>query len=197
MSSLGSRARLVAMAAAFVVGAAFGLERLLSLGEGNEFGHTRHGHLLGWVGLVVMLPVFLYPLKKRYAPEAPRRGWLQPWFRIHLIAGIVGPIVILIHAGAHFHALVPVLALIALALVTVSGIVGQLLHSLAVRQLNQEWRELHNQGLSEGAVQERLAERAAQEEAFRFWQLVHAPMTIPFVALTLLHIIGALFFRGW
>jgi hypothetical protein len=149
------------------------------------------------MGLLVLLPVFVYPLKKRYAPETPRRGWLQPWFRVHMVAGILGPVLILVHAGAHFHALVPVLALIAMALVAVSGIVGQTLHSLSVRQLNQEWRELHELGLSEGEIQERLAERAAQEEAFRFWQLVHAPVTIPFVALTLLHIIGALFFGGW
>ena len=114
-----------------------------------------------------------------------------------MIAGLLGPVLILVHAGAHFHALVQVLALIAMALVTVSGIVGQTLHSLSVRQLNQEWRELHGLGLSEVEIQERLAERAAQEEAFRFWQLVHAPVTIPFVALTLLHIIGAIFFGGW
>lgn len=197
MNSLGSRARLVALAAAFVVGSAFGIEWLLSLGEGAEFGHTRSGHMLGWIGLLVLLPVFIYPLKKRYAPEASRRGWLQRWFGFHMIAGLLGPVLILVHAGAHFHALVPVLALIALALVTVSGIVGQTLHSLAVRQLNQQWRELHEQGLSEAEIEERLGERAAQEEAFRFWQLVHAPVTIPFVALTLLHIIGALFFGGW
>ena len=197
MNSLASRARIVATAAAFVVGSAFGIEWLLSLGEGVEFGHSRRGHLLGWVGLLVLLTVFIYPLKKRYAPEAPRRGWLQPWFRVHMMAGVLGPVLILIHAGAHFHALVPVLALVALALVAVSGIVGQTLHSLAIRQLNQEWRELHEQGVSETEIEERLAEQAAQEEAFRFWQLVHAPLTIPFVALTLLHIIGALFFGGW
>ena len=197
MNSLASRARLVATAAAFVVGSAFGIEWLLSLGEGVEFGHSRRGHLLGWVGLLVLLTVFIYPLKKRYAPEAPRRGWLQPWFRVHMMAGVLGPVLILIHAGAHFHALVPVLALGALALVAVSGIVGQTLHSLAIRQLNQQWRELHEQGVSETEIEERLAEQAAQEEAFRFWQLVHAPLTIPFVALTLLHIIGALFFGGW
>ena len=153
--------------------------------------------MLGWIGLLVLLPVFIYPLKKRYAPEASRRGWLQRWFGLHMMAGLLGPVLILVHAGAHFHALVPVLALIALALVTVSGIAGQTLHSLAVRQLNQQWRELHEQGLSEAEIEERLGERAAQEEAFRFWQLVHAPVTIPFVALTLLHIIGALFFGGW
>ena len=197
MNSLASRARIVATAAAFVVGSAFGIEWLLSLGEGVEFGHSRRGHLLGWVGLLVLLTVFIYPLKKRYAPEAPRRGWLQPWFRVHMMAGVLGPVLILIHAGAHFHALVPVLALGALALVAVSGIVGQTLHSLAIRQLNQQWRELHEQGLSEAEIEERLAERAAQEEAFRFWQLIHTPLTIPFVALTLLHIIGAIFFGGW
>ncbi|MGE3155047.1 MAG: hypothetical protein AB7G48_20870 [Nitrospiraceae bacterium] len=197
MNSLRSRARLVALAATFVVGAAFGVELLLSLGEEVEFGHSRRGHVLGWVGLLILLLVFVYPLKKRYAPEAPRRGWIQPWFRVHLIAGILGPVLILIHAGAHFHALVPVLALVALALVTLSGVVGQTLHSLAVRQMNQQWHELQKQDLAEAEIQERLTERTAQEEAFRFWQLVHAPVTIPFVALTLLHIIGALFFGGW
>ena len=197
MNSVWPRARLMAVVIALVVGAAFAVESLLGLGSGVEFGHSQRGHVLGWLGLLLFLLVFAYPLKKRYAPDDPKRGWLQPWFRVHMIAGLLGPVLILVHAGAHFHALVPVLALIAMALVTVSGIVGQTLHSLSVRQLNQEWRELHELGLSEVEIHERLAERAAQEEAFRFWQLVHAPVTIPFVALTLLHIIGTLFFGGF
>ena len=31
---------------------------------------------------------------------------------------------------------------------------------------------------------------------FRVWQMIHAPMTLLFIALVALHVIGALYFGG-
>ena len=66
MNSLGSRARLVATAAAFVVGSAFGIEFLLGLGEETEFGHSRRGHILGWIGLLLELTWCRFTRHGRY-----------------------------------------------------------------------------------------------------------------------------------
>ena len=49
---------------------------------------------------------------------------------------------------------------------------------------------------SDGDVEALLHGRASQEEAFRLWQVIHAPMTLMFLALTAMHVAGALFFAG-
>lgn len=193
-SRLRERIVLITAAFGFVIGSAFLIELLLSLRIGEAFGHTQRGHVAGWLGLAITLLVLVYPIKKR---TGPKPGWPKGWFRVHMVAGIFGPIVILVHSGAHFHALVPVLALAAMGLVVISGIVGQGIHYLVLRGLNAQKRELVAQGLSSEEIDTRLHRLAAQEEAFRVWQCLHAPLTITFVALTLLHVGGALFFGGW
>lgn len=193
MSVVGRRALWLAAVILLSIGAAFATEFILSLRPDRPFGHTRTGHLMGWAGLAVMAPVFGYPVRKRM-----NRGqrWPKTWFQVHTVCGLVGPLLILVHSGAHFHALVPILAMLAMALVVVSGIVGQSLHYLAVRTLREHRRELASQGLSEPDIEACLHGIAAQEETFRFWQYVHAPLTVTFLAFALLHIVGALFFGG-
>lgn len=194
MTRLSQRTMLVAAALVFVIGGAFLVEVILSLRSGDTFGHTQQGHLLGWAGLLITLLVFVYSVKKRLGDKP---GWPKGWFQVHLVAGILGLVVILVHSGAHFHALVPVLALVSLGLVVMSGIVGEGIHYLALRTLNAQRHDLVAQGLSDEEIDTRLHALAAQEEAFRVWQCLHAPLTITFLALTLLHIGGALFFGGY
>jgi len=149
---------------------------------------------MGWLGLGITLLVFVYPIKKR---ASQNRRWPRGWFRVHMVAGMMGPLVILLHSGAHLHALVPLLALTAMAVVTVSGIVGQGIHYLALRTLNDRRRQLHDQGLSADEIDLRLHGMAAQEKAFRLWQSIHAPMTLMFLVLTALHVVGAIYFGGF
>ena len=179
---------------AMAVTAVLLVEAFLSIGKPSPFAHTRQGHLMGWVGLGLTLLVFVYPIKKRVS--LPRQ-WPRDWFRVHMVAGVLGPLVILLHSGAHLHALVPVLALAAMAVVVVSGIVGQGVHYLALRTLNDRRRKLHDEGLSVDEIEFRLHRMAAQEEAFRLWQSIHAPMTLMFLVLTALHVMGAVYFGGF
>ena len=175
------------------VGGALLFEALLSIGSPSPFAHTRQGHLMGWVGLGVILLVFVYPIKKRLCRND---RWPRGWFQVHITAGVIGPLLIVLHSGAHVHALVPQLALAAMAIVAVSGIVGQGVHYLALRTLNDRRQQLHEQGLSPDEIDVRLRRMAAQEEGFRLWQAVHAPMTLIFLALTAMHVAGALYFGG-
>lgn len=191
----GVRRRIVVMVVvvAASVSAAFIFEAVLSLGAASPFGHTRYGHAVGWLGLAVTLLVFVYPYRKRRAPE---RRWPRGWFRLHMVAGVMGPLLIFLHSGAHYHALVPILAMTAMVIVALSGIVGQAVHAHVLRTLNEERRRFHQEGLSEADIESRLHGMASQEEAFRIWQAIHAPMTLAFLMLTALHIAGALFFGG-
>jgi hypothetical protein len=113
-----------------------------------------------------------------------------------MVCGILGPLVIFVHAGAHFHAWVPILTLVTMVLVVVSGIVGQALHYWAFQKLYEGRHQMAFEGLEEEIVAARLHDLALQEEALRWWKCLHGPLTWSFVSLGVLHMGGALFFGG-
>lgn len=194
MSPLLRRTLLVLTLLLLAIAVGLVAEVLLTASPDRPFGHTQPGHALGWVGLALILLVFPYSYYKRHGPKP---GWPRGWFRLHMAAGIVGPLVIVIHSGAHFHALVPVLAITAMGVVVLSGLIGQAVHYLALRTLQEERRRLMDEGLEQDAIEERLHAMVVQEEAFRLWQMIHAPLTLTFLALVVLHVIGAVYFGGF
>ena len=93
-------------------------------------------------------------------------------------------------------ALVPILAMLSMVTVVLSGIIGQAVHAFSLSMLNDQRHRLQHEGLSDQDIDAQLHGMASQEEAFRIWQAIHAPMTLMFLVLTLLHVAGALFFAG-
>ncbi|MCW5794587.1 MAG: hypothetical protein KIS97_09615 [Nitrospira sp.] len=191
----GVRSRLLAVMTVSVAAvlSALAFEALLSLDTVTPFGHTGYGHGVGWAGLALTLLVFVYPIRKRVNPS---HRWPRGWFRVHMVTGVLGPLLIFIHSGAHYHAIVPILAMGSMVIVVVSGVVGQLVHAFSLRALNENRHDLLHRGLSESDVDAQLHGMASQEEVFRLWQAIHAPMTVMFLAFTALHVVGALFFAG-
>jgi cytochrome b561 len=169
------------------------IEELLSIRSGSLFGHTQTGHVVGWLGLAAIFSVFVYSVKKRFGRKT---GWPKAWFMVHQVAGIVGPLVILVHAGPHFHALVPLLTLIVMVIVVVSGVIGVAVHRKALSLLNSTRKELVSLGLSQADIEDRLYDLVSGEETFRVWQIIHVPMVMLFLALVVLHVFGALYFGG-
>ena len=193
MSALSRRSLLLLAGTSLFILAAFGIEWNLSLTSGRPFGHTQSGHVVGWVGFACIVLTCVYPIKKR---SRRHPGWPKRWFQAHMIFGVFGPLVIVVHSGAHFHALVPIAAMFAMAIVVLSGVVGQVLHYLAFREVNDYRRELAAQGLSETDIESQIHSLAHREEALRLWQCIHGPVTAIFVVLTLMHIGAALYFGG-
>ncbi len=113
-----------------------------------------------------------------------------------MVSGVLGPLIISVHAGVHFHAWVPILALVAMVLVVMSGVVGQALHHWAFRQLYERRHQMAFEGMQEEIVEAQLHDLALQEEALRWWKCFHGPLSWSFVVLALFHIGGALFFGG-
>ena len=192
--SLSRRTSLVIGLAVATIASAIFLEYLLSIRADRPFGHTQMAHLVGWTGLVFIGFTFVYPIKRWMYPH---QVWSQRWFQVHMVFGIVGPLVIFVHAGAHFHAWVPIIALIAMVLVVMSGITGQALHYLAFQTLYERRHELAFEGMTEDAIEAHLHDLALQEETLRWWKCLHGPLTWSFVSFTLLHIGGAIFFGGF
>jgi cytochrome b561 len=169
-------------------------EALLTIRSGSTFGHTQTGHIVGWVGLAAICSVFIYSVKKRFDQKA---GWPKAWFKVHQVAGIVGLMLILVHAGWHFHALVPALTLIVLVIVVLTGVIGVAVHRKALALLKNSRMELVSLGLSKEAVEDKLYDLVSGEETFRVWQIIHVPMVMLFLALVILHVLGALYFGGF
>lgn len=194
MTTITKRFLILISCVVAAIGVAFLIEVLFSFQSGRQFGHTQTGHVVGWVGFAIILTVFVYSVKKRYGGQA---GWPKGWFLVHQVAGIAGPALIVIHAGPHLHALVPTLALLAMGVVTVSGLIGVAVHRRAISLLDTQRKELISQGLPHEDIEDRLFDLASDEEAFRIWQIIHVPIVMIFLVLVITHILGALYLGGF
>lgn len=85
------------------------------------------GYNLGLVGGVLMLSLLLYPLRKRVRFMG-RLGAMRQWFRYHMVAGIGGPVLVLFHSTFKTGSMNGRVALYAMLLVMISGIVGRFVY---------------------------------------------------------------------
>jgi hypothetical protein len=92
------------------------------------------GYNLGVAGGIAMLLTLLYPLSKRVRLV---RAWVQlkHWFRVHMILGIFGPILILLHSKLSLESINGTLAFCSMWMVFLSGITGRYLHTKIHRTL--------------------------------------------------------------
>lgn len=86
------------------------------------------GYALGIAGGSLMLLLLLYSVRKR-ARWLARLGETRHWFRLHMILGIVGPLLVLYHCNFEFGDLNSQVALVCTLLVAGSGVVGRYLYA--------------------------------------------------------------------
>lgn len=92
---------------------------------------TLVGHLMGVVGFTLMLLTeTLYSLRKR-AMKRPR-GSMRTWLQIHIVMGIVGPYLVLLHSAWTFNGLAGALTVMT-ALVAGSGFIGRYIYTAVPR----------------------------------------------------------------
>lgn len=82
------------------------------------------GYWLGILGAVSMGALLVYPLRKRLR-FLQILGNTRSWFRMHMILGLVGPLLILYHCNFHLGSFNSKVALYCMLLVAGSGIVGR------------------------------------------------------------------------
>lgn len=86
------------------------------------------GYALGIVGGSLMLLLLLYSVRKRVR-WLSRFGETRHWFRIHMMLGIVGPVLILYHCNFDLGDLNSKVALYCTLLVAGSGVLGRYLYA--------------------------------------------------------------------
>jgi len=86
------------------------------------------GYILGILGTICMVILFIYSLRKRI-DGLKVFGSVKAWFRIHMVLGIIGPVLILFHANFHLGALNSNVALFSMLIVVLSGIIGRYIYT--------------------------------------------------------------------
>jgi len=109
--------------------------------EGWVRPQERLGYWVGVAGASMMLLLFLYPLRK-YAGWMRRLGNVKGWFWFHLLMGVFGPWLILVHAAFRTGSLNATVALYSMAIVVASGVVGRFLYVRLNSRIEDAWAAL-------------------------------------------------------
>ena len=92
------------------------------------------GHAIGSLGFILMLATeTLYSLRKRM--RGPAFGRMSTWLQFHIVTGIVGPYMVLIHTAWKFNGLAGIVMLLTLIIV-VSGFVGRYIYTAIPRTVD-------------------------------------------------------------
>ncbi len=126
------------------------------------------GYWLGIIGASSMATLLLYPVRKR-VKLFRRLGETRHWFRMHMILGVVGPVLILYHCNFDFASMNGTIALACTLLVAGSGLIGRYLyrhiysdldgHRLQLRELIEKARVGKEQRVHMSALVPDLLER--------------------------------------
>ncbi|NWG39724.1 MAG: hypothetical protein HXY27_07145 [Hydrogenophilaceae bacterium] len=159
----------------FAVGLLVGAAWLIGQWGGYEPG-SAIGYNLGLAGGVMMLVLFLYPLRK-HLRFMHHLGPAKYWFAMHMAMGVLGPLFILAHSRFKVGSINAGVALTCMVLVAGSGIIGRFIyikihHGLyGHRTTLEELRAIS--GLNSQEVRSRLSFAPAVESALSAFE-VHA-----------------------
>jgi len=140
------------------------------------------GHLLGIIGFILMLMTeVLYSLRKR--SRRARWGSMETWLKFHILTGLVGPYMVLLHSSWKFHGLAGAVTLLTL-LIVASGFVGRYIYTRIPRSLDG----------SETDDSARAAGLAKTRRAMAVWYAVHIPLGMATFMAAFFHIGAALYY---
>lgn len=172
------------------------------LGIGTVFGdYLLHrldlvwvGRYLGIPGTLLILGSLTYSLRKRKYISS---GNVNSWLSMHEMGTWLGSLMVLIHAGVHFNAILPWLATIAMGVNVISGMVGKILLARSRNHVQAERAYYQTQGYSKAEVEQAMFWESVALDAMTKWRKVHIPVFIVFSVLSLGHIISIFLFWGW
>ncbi|HET9952008.1 MAG TPA: hypothetical protein VFS09_09465 [Candidatus Eisenbacteria bacterium] len=152
----------------------------------HRAGWTALGLWLGPIGTALIALSFLYSLRKRKIIQTgPPRTFLE-W---HQALGWSGALLVTVHGGVHFYALLPWAALAAMLIVVASGMTGGVLLRRALAVVRERGAETSDDW--------RLLLDAATVDAMKRWRSVHMPLNAVFLVLSLAHIVSAVLLKSW
>jgi hypothetical protein len=152
------------------------------------------GRYLGISGTLLIIGSLVYSLRKRKYMSS---GNPKSLLRFHEITAWLGSLMILIHAGVHFNAILPWLATVAMGVNVVSGLVGKFLLDRSRRHVQAQREHFQLRGLAKPEVEQAVFWDAVSLDSMNRWRKVHIPIFIVFTLLALGHIVSIFLFWGW
>jgi hypothetical protein len=152
------------------------------------------GRYLGIPGTILIIGSLVYSLRKRKYITA---GNPKTLLTLHEFGTWFGSLMVLIHAGIHFNAILPWLATVAMGVNVISGMVGKLLLKRSRLHVQGQREHFQLRGVSRGEVEQAVFWDAVTLDAMNQWRKVHIPIFIIFAVLSLGHIISIFLFWGW
>ena len=152
------------------------------------------GRYLGIPGMLLILGSFGYSLRKR---KLLRSGKPAQLLRLHERMAWLGSLLVLVHAGIHFHAILGWLATVAMLINVGSGLTGKYLLQRSRRILEERSQHMRQHGLSAHEREDRLYWDTQTFDVVKQWREVHYPITLAFAVLATAHILAVFLFWGW
>lgn len=152
------------------------------------------GRWLGIPGTLLILASLGYSLRKR---KLIRWGHPATLLRWHETMAWAGSLLVLVHAGIHFNAILGWLAVWAMLINVGSGLTGKFLLDRSRRRLEEAREKMRQQGLTPEQLAERTYWDSLTFDAVKQWRSVHFPITLAFAVLGLAHIVAVFLFWGW
>jgi hypothetical protein len=143
------------------------------------------GHGLGIVGFLLMiLAETLYSLRKR--SRVVRWGLMAGWLQFHVVTGIVGPFMVLLHSSWKFNGLAGMLTLLTV-LIVISGFVGRYIYTRIPRTAEG----LEIEGYASETDREAIANA---RRLMALWHTIHVPLGMALFSAALIHIVAAVYY---
>jgi len=152
------------------------------------------GRYLGIPGAILILGSFAYSLRKRKLILAGRPAGL---LRLHERMAWTGSLLVLVHAGVHFNAILAWLAVAAMLINVASGLTGKFLLDRSRRRLEEARQRMRQQAITEEKLEELTYWDSLTFDAVKQWRAVHLPITLAFAVLAIAHIAGVFLFWSW
>jgi hypothetical protein len=152
------------------------------------------GRYLGIPGTVLILLSLRYSLRRR---KLIATGDPVSLLRRHEWMAWAGSLLVLVHAGIHFNAILAWLAVWAMLINVASGLTGKYLLARSRRRMEASRRQFRDERLPADAVEERLYWDSLTFDVIKQWRVVHFPITLAFAVLATAHILSVFLFWGW
>ena len=160
----------------------------------HMMGATTWGRYFGYWGTTLLLISFAYSARKR---KLIQFGKPAHFLRAHEFLAWLGSVMILVHGGIHFNAVLPWLAMMAMLVAVASGLTGKFLLKRSKNIVGARKDGLLAQGMSQERIDDQLYWDALVVDLMRQWRKIHFPITFAFAFLTLLHVTSVLLFWMW
>lgn len=156
------------------------------------FGYIKQS--IGIIGLFLILLSFLYSARKK---GYFKFGNMKRWLKFHEVMTIGGTILILIHTGWHFSAILPQITLLMMVVTVISGLIGAYLYQTARSDLREKEELLRQTGrYSNEEIENELALLASTSKFMARWRKLHIPIVEFLFGLIIIHVISAVYYTG-